>query len=127
MVAIRECRCAKAFALTAFEDGHSDGGVQKWDVDFVKELILNEVSMHVEFLMLDPGKLCCFGFGDTLMVCHCSGWCVPTYSPESALLNEITFCFVGCLSLVILRSGPCDPEEGVNYLHEDSFIPEVVA
>ena len=45
---------------------------------------------------------------------------------QSALLNEITFCFVGHLSSVILRGGPCDPKEGINYLHEDSFIPEVV-
>ena len=117
---------AKAFALTAFEDGHSDGGVQEWGVDFVEELIPNEVSTHVEFLVLDPGKLSCFGFGDTLTVCHCLGWCVPTYSPESALLNEITFCFVGCLLPVILRGGPCDPKEGINYLHKDSFIPEAV-
>ena len=60
---------AKAFVSTAFEDGHSDGGVQEWGVDFVEELILNEVSMHVEFLMLNPGELCCFRFGDTLLVC----------------------------------------------------------
>ena len=118
---------AKAVASTTFKDGHSDGGIQEWGVDFVEELIPNEVSTHVEVLVLNPGELCCFRFGDTLTVCCCSGWCVPTYSPESALLNEITFCFVGCLLSVVLRGGPCDPEEGINYLHEDLFVPEVVA
>ena len=49
----------EVLVLPTFEDSSGNRGIEEQGADLIKELVLDEVPVYMEFLMLSSGKVHC--------------------------------------------------------------------